>query len=96
MLCIAPIFLIYFGTIVLYFILKFKRFNKFIFPMIVFNSQCLIFVAGTGAFGVAFGWLIFMTLPLTLILIILGIIYGWINDHNYKKELRSLRTTFKK
>lgn len=84
LLFLIPIILSFCITTIFYFILKFKRFNKFVFPIIVTNASILVFWFGTALFGVAFGWLLFLIIPITFILFVLGIVFGWILDNKQK------------
>ena len=61
MLFFIPIILSFFAAIYLYyFALKFKRFNKLVFPCIVIDATVLVFWGGIALYGVAFLWLMFL------------------------------------
>ena len=81
-----PIILSFFAAIYLYyFALKFKRFNKLVFPCIVIDATVLVFLGGIALFGGAFLWLMFLIIPASFVLFILGIIWGWKLDNKSKK-----------
>ena len=86
MLFFIPIILSFFAAIYLYyFALKFKRFNKLVFPCIVIDATVLVFLGGNALFGGAFLWLMFLIIPASFVLFILGIIFGWKLDNKSKK-----------
>ena len=86
MLFFIPIILSFFAAIYLYyFALKFKRFNKLVFPCIVIDATVLVFLGGIALFGGAFLWLMFLIIPDSFVLFILGIIFGWKLDNKSKK-----------
>ena len=84
MLLLIPIISSFIVATCFYFILKFKRFNKFVFPCIVIDATVLIFSLGITLYGATFLWLIFLIIPVSLILFILGIVLGWILDNKQK------------
>ena len=87
MLLFIPIILSFgAATYFYYFVLKFKRFNKAVFPCIVIDATVLVFWGGIALCGVAFGWLIFLIIPASFVLFILGIIFGWKLDNKYQKS----------
>ena len=73
------------ATYFYYFVLKFKRFNKAVFPCIVIDATVLVCLGGIALCGVAFLWLMFLIIPASFVLFILGIILGWILDNKSKK-----------
>ena len=86
MLFFIPIILSFFAAIYLYyFALKFKRFNKLVFPCIVIDATVLVFLGGIALCGGAFLWLMFLIIPASFVLFILGIILGWKLDNKSKK-----------
>ena len=86
MLFFIPIILSFFAAIYLYyFALKFKRFNKLVFPCIVIDATVLVFLGGITLCGGAFLWLMFLIIPASFVLFILGIIFGWKLDNKSKK-----------
>ena len=86
MLLFIPIVLSFFTSIYLYYFpLKFKRFNKLLFPCIVIDATVLVFLGGIALFGGAFLWLMFLIIPASFVLFILGIIFGWKLDNKSKK-----------
>ena len=86
MLFFIPIILSFFAAIYLYyFAFKFKRFNKLVFPCIVIDATVLVYLGGIALCGVAFLWLMFLIIPVSFVLFILGIIFGWKLDNNSKK-----------
>ena len=86
MLLFIPIILS-FGvtTYFYYFVLKFKRFNKAVFPCIVIDATVLVCLGGIALCGVAFLWLMFLIIPASFVLFILGIIFGWKLDNKSQK-----------
>ena len=86
MLFFIPIILSFFAAIYLYyFALKFKRFNKLVFPCIVIDATVLVSLGGIALCGGAFLWLMFLIIPASFVLFILGIIFGWKLDNKSKK-----------
>ena len=86
MLLFIPIILSFgAATYLYYFALKFKRFNKLVFPCIVIDATVLVFLGGIALFGGAFLWLMFLIIPASFVLFILGIIWGWKLDNKSKK-----------
>ena len=86
MLFFIPIILSFFAAIYLYyFALKFKRFYTMVFPCIVIVVTDLMFLGGIALYGVAFLWLMFLIIPASFVLFILGIIFGWKLDNKSKK-----------
>ena len=73
------------ATYFYYFVLKFKRFNKAVFPCIVIDATVLVCLGGIALCGVAFLWLMFLIIPASFVLFILGIIFGWKLDNKSKK-----------
>ena len=87
MLFFIPIILSFFAAIYLYyFVLKFKRFNKAVFPCIVIDATVLVCLGGIALCGVAFLWLMFLIIPASFVLFILGIIFGWKLDNKSPKS----------
>jgi len=84
MLVLIPIISSFIVATCSYFILRFKRFNKLVFPCIVIDATVLIFLLGVTLLGGAFLWLMFLIIPVSLILFILGIVLGWILDSKQK------------
>ena len=86
MLFFIPIILSFFAAIHLYYyVLKFGRFNKLLFPCIVIDATVLVFLGGIALCGGAFLWLMFLIIPASFVLFILGIIFGWKLDNKSKK-----------
>ena len=86
MLLFIPIILSFgAATYLYYFALKFKRFNKLVFPCIVIDATVLVLLGGIALFGQAFLWLMFLIIPASFVLFILGIIFGWKLDNKSKK-----------
>ena len=86
MLLFIPIILSFgAATYFYYFVLKFKRFNKAVFPCIVIDATVLVCLGGIALYGVAFLWLMFLIIPASFVLFILGIIFGWKLDNKSKK-----------
>ena len=86
MLLFIPIIFSFGATTYLYyFVLKFKRFNKLVFPCIVIDATVLVCLGGIALCGVAFVWLMFLIIPASFVLFILGIIFGWKLDNKSKK-----------
>ena len=86
MLLFIPIILSFgAATYFYYFVLKFKRFNKLVFPCIVIDATVLVLLGGIALFGQAFLWLMFLIIPASFVLFILGIIFGWKLDNKSKK-----------
>ncbi len=83
-LLLIPIISSFITATCFYFVLRFKRFNKLVFPCIVIDATVLIFLLGLTLFGGAFLWLMFLIIPVSLILFILGIVFGWILDNKQK------------
>ena len=85
-LLFVPIISPFFAAIHLYYyVLKFGRFNKFLFPCIVIDATVLVFLGGIALCGGAFLWLMFLIIPASFVLFILGIIWGWKLDNKSKK-----------
>ena len=86
MLLFIPIILSFgAATYFYYFVLKFKRFNKLVFPCIVIDATVLVLLGGIALFGGTFLWLMFLIIPASFVLFILGIIWGWKLDNKSKK-----------
>ena len=86
MLLFIPIILSFgAATYLYYFALKLKRFNKLVFPCIVIDATVLVLLGGIALFGQAFLWLMFLIIPASFVLFILGIIWGWKLDNKSKK-----------
>ena len=61
MLLFIPIILSFgAATYLYYFALKFKRFNKLVFPCIVIDATVLVLLGGIALFGQAFLWSMFL------------------------------------
>ena len=87
MLLFIPIILSFgAATYFYYFVLKFKRFNKAVFPCIVIDATVLVCLGGIALCGVAFLWLMFLIIPASFVLFILGIIFGWKLDNKSQKS----------
>ena len=87
MLLFIPIILSFgAATYFYYFVLKFKRFNKAVFPCIVIDATVLVCLGGIALYGVAFLWLMFLIIPASFVLFILGIIFGWKLDNKSQKS----------
>ena len=87
MLLFIPIILSFgAATYFYYFVLKFKRFNKAVFPCIVIDATVLVCLGGIALFGVASLWLMFLIIPASFVLFILGIIWGWKLDNESQKS----------
>ena len=87
MLLFIPIILSFgAATYFYYFVLKFKRFNKAVFPCIVIDDTVLVCLGGIALFGVASLWLMFLIIPASFVLFILGIILGWKLDNKSQKS----------
>ena len=87
MLLFIPIILSFgAATYFYYFVLKFKRFNKVVFPCIVIDATVLVCLGGIALYGVAFLWLMFLIIPASFVLFILGIIFGWKLDNKSPKS----------
>lgn len=85
-LLFLPIISSFFAAIHLYYyVLKFSRFNKLLFPCIVIDATVLVFLGGIALCGGAFMWLMFLIIPASFVLFILGIIWGWKLDNKSKK-----------
>ena len=86
-LLFAPIISSFFAAIYLYyFALKFKRFNKLLFPCIVIDATVLVFLGGIALCGGAFLWSMFLIIPASFVMFILGIIWGWKLDNKSQKS----------
>ena len=86
MLLFTPIILSFgAATYFYYFVLKFKRFNKAVFPCIVIDATVLGCLGGIALFGQTFLWTMFLIIPASFVLFILGIIFGWKLDNKSKK-----------
>ena len=86
MLLFLPIISSFFAAIHLYYyVLKLSRFNKLLFPCIVIDATVLVFLGGIALCGAAFMWLMFLIIPASFVLFILGIIWGWKLDNKSKK-----------
>ena len=86
MLLFLPIISSFFAAIHLYYyVLKLSRFNKLLFPCIVIDATVLVFLGGIALCGGAFMWLMFLIIPASFVLFILGIIWGWKLDNKSKK-----------
>ncbi len=90
LLFLIPIMLSFYISTVFYF-LKFKRFNKFVFPIMVINTSNLVFWLGTVLHGVAFVWFLFIIIPVSFLLFFLGIACGWILDNRQKYDMKFLQ-----
>ena len=87
MLLFIPIILSFVAaTYLYYFVLKFKRFNKLIFPCIVIDATVLVCLGGIALCGGAFLWLMFLIIPAFFVLFFLGIILGWKLDNKSQKS----------
>ena len=87
MLLFIPIILSFgAATYFYYFVLKFKRFNKAVFPCIVIDATVLVCLGGIALYGVAFLWIMFLIIPASFVLFILGIIWGWKLDNKSQKS----------
>ena len=85
-LLFAPIISSFFAAIHLYYyVFKFGRFNKLLFPCIVIDATVLVLLGGIALCGGAFLWSMFLIIPASFVLFILGIIFGWKLDNKSKK-----------
>ena len=86
-LLFVPIISSFFAAIHLYYyVLKLGRFNKLLFPCIVIDATVLVFLGGIALCGGAFLWLMFLIIPASIVLFILGIILGWKLDNKSQKS----------
>ena len=83
-LLLIPIMSSFIAATYFYFVLKFKRFNKLVFPCVVIDATILILSLGCTLFGATFLWLMFLIIPVSLILFVCGIVFGWILDNKQK------------
>lgn len=86
-LLLIPIISSFVATTYFYFALRFKRFNKLVFPCIVTDATILIFLLGCTLCGGAFLWLMFLIIPVSLVLFVLSIVSGWRLDNKQKNYI---------
>ena len=87
MLLFIPIILSFgAATYFYYFVLKFKRFNKAVFPCIVIDATVLVCLGGIALFGQTFLWSMFLIIPASFVWFILGIVFGWKLDNKSQKS----------